>query len=327
MTTAVNANWRLSSGTAAVLGLLEIRMQVAPTTAYIMLGERCLRNCAYCAQAHGSTASEAFLSRVTWPLFSVQAIARALADAAQTKAIRRVCLQVTRSRESFTRTLEAVRLLRTYTFLPICCSTVLEDMREIAILLEAGADRVTLALDAACERVYRQLRGNDWPQLNERLERAAREYPGHISTHLIVGLGETEQEFVWQLQRLYELGVCAGLFAFTPLPGTKLAFRQAPALPSYRRMQSARYLIYELGISTRQFTFHDDGTLSGFGLSRQELDSLFCDGSAFRTSGCSDCNRPYYNERPAGILYNYPRALTSDEARREVDLLLASLEL
>ena len=98
MTTAVNANWRLSSGTAAVLGLLEIRMQVAPTTAYIMLGERCLRNCAYCAQAHGSTASEAFLSRVTWPLFSVQAIARALADAAQTKAIRRVCLRYTQPR-------------------------------------------------------------------------------------------------------------------------------------------------------------------------------------------------------------------------------------
>ena len=29
-------------------------------------------------------------------------------------------------------------------------------------------------------------------------------------------------------------------------------------------------------------------------------------GIPFMTSGCPGCNRPYYNERPSGPLYNYP---------------------
>jgi len=44
-------------------------------------------------------------------------------------------------------------------------------------------------------------------------------------------------------------------------------------------------------------------------------------GEAFRTSGCPGCNRPYYNERPSGPFYNYPRGLTEEEARREARLL------
>ncbi|MCW3977503.1 MAG: radical SAM protein, partial [Candidatus Bathyarchaeota archaeon] len=33
------------------------------------------------------------------------------------------------------------------------------------------------------------------------------------------------------------------------------------------------------------------------------------------TSGCPGCNRPYYNERPGGPLYNYPRQPLPDEIR------------
>jgi biotin synthase len=31
------------------------------------------------------------------------------------------------------------------------------------------------------------------------------------------------------------------------------------------------------------------------------------------TSGCPDCDRPYYNEEPKGPLYNFPRRLRDDE--------------
>ncbi len=55
------------------------------------------------------------------------------------------------------------------------------------------------------------------------------------------------------------------------------------------------------------------------------LVDLLAAGEAFRTSGCPDCNRPYYNERPGGPLYNYPRPLTASEARRELAALLATL--
>ncbi len=48
------ARVQVSIGTAAVLGLTDIPMAVAPTTAYLMLGGRCLMNCAFCAQARES---------------------------------------------------------------------------------------------------------------------------------------------------------------------------------------------------------------------------------------------------------------------------------
>jgi len=31
------------------------------------------------------------------------------------------------------------------------------------------------------------------------------------------------------------------------------------------------------------------------------------------TSGCPNCNRPYYNEKPSGPIYNYPRPLKKEE--------------
>lgn len=36
-------------------------------------------------------------------------------------------------------------------------------------------------------------------------------------------------------------------------------------------------------------------------------------GKAFLTTGCPDCSRPYYNKRPSGPIYNYPRPLSDEE--------------
>lgn len=40
---AEEAYWRVSLGSAGVLGLREVRMDTPPTAAYLMLGERCSR--------------------------------------------------------------------------------------------------------------------------------------------------------------------------------------------------------------------------------------------------------------------------------------------
>jgi len=310
------AFWRVSSGSAAVLGLTELRMDTAPTTVYIMLGERCLRNCAYCAQAHTSTASSAALSRVSWPPFPAEEIAQTTAQAFAHGTIKRACLQVTLSRDAFQRTLEAVRLLKSRSTVPVCCSLTIDKDEQIAALFAAGADKVTLALDAACESVYRQVRGSDWAQRLAQLERVALRFPGCISSHLIAGLGETECQFISRLQALHDLGIGVGLFAFTPIPGTLLASRQPPDLESYRRMQAARFLIYELGLDSSSFSFNSDGRLTDYGVSNSKLGTWLGDGTAFRTSGCPDCNRPYYNERPGGVMYNYPRPFNKQECAR-----------
>ena len=49
----------VSIGTAAVLGLADVRMDAAPSTAYLMLGGRCRMACAFCARPSlvNSTAS------------------------------------------------------------------------------------------------------------------------------------------------------------------------------------------------------------------------------------------------------------------------------
>ena len=42
---------------------------------------------------------------------------------------------------------------------------------------------------------------------------------GNVSTHIIVGLGETEKEAAQVIQRCVDMGVLPALFAFTPIRG------------------------------------------------------------------------------------------------------------
>ena len=48
---------------------------------------------------------------------------------------------------------------------------------------------------------------------------------------------------------------------------------------------------------------------------------------AFRTSGCPGCNRPYYNERPGQIPYNYPRPPTPAELADAVAMALDGVKI
>jgi biotin synthase len=59
--------------------------------------------------------------------------------------------------------------------------------------------------------------------------------------------------------------------------------------------------------------FDDEGRLTDFGVNRQTLIEILQTGEPFLTSGCPDCNRPYYNEKPSGPIYNYPRNLTEED--------------
>jgi len=59
--------------------------------------------------------------------------------------------------------------------------------------------------------------------------------------------------------------------------------------------------------------FDSEGNLSSLGVSEELLRNEVLSGVPFVTSGCPDCNRPYYNERPGGKLYNYPEKPKSDE--------------
>lgn len=318
--------WRVSSGTAAVLGLHSLRMDVAPTTAYLMLGERCARNCSFCTQARGSHAHASALSRVIWPLYAEDEVVAAVSQAYREGSIRRACFQVTICPGYLGQSEQAVSTLTRACGVPTCVSVAPRNPDDVARLLAAGAERVTISLDAACERVYDQVKGGSWSQTLSLLTECAALYPGHIGTHLIVGLGETEREMAEIMQRLHDLGVTIGLFSFTPVTGTALADRSAPALDHYRRMQVARWLIVGDLARAETFRYNEAGRLVDYGMSPSRLRKLLAEGEAFRTSGCPDCNRPYYNEHPGGPMYNYPRPLTRQEIDREIGTLLETLD-
>jgi len=307
----------VSIGTAGVLNLASVPMETPPTTAYLMLGGRCAMSCAFCAQAHESQASALLLSRVTWPEYSLGEVLAGLVPAAQRGDIRRVCIQVTVSKESYHQTLDAVRGIRqSLPELPIDVAMLPHDMAQVDELLQAGVDHIGIGLDAASRSVYERVKGGGWERAVSLVEETATRHPGRVAVHLIVGLGETERDAVEMIQHWHDRDVTVGLFAFTPVRGTPLGGLPPPDLDAYRRIQVARYLICKRHIVMDGFGFSENGELVDFGVS--DLERLVADGEAFRTSGCPDCNRPFYNERPGGVMYNYPRSLTTSEYHQAV---------
>jgi len=316
------AQIHISSGTATVLGLSEAFIDAPPTTAYLLLGERCERDCSFCTRARSSQAPAQALSRIIWPPYEEKKTLSLLKEAYNSGKIQRVCLQVTVSPGYLSRTEEIIAQLKG---IPISASVVVSNLAQVVRLLDSGLEVAGLSLDAANEEVYRHVKGGTFNQALGFIEEAVKRSPGRIATHLIVGLGETEEEMARIIQRLRDWGVMVALFAFTPIPGTVLEKQPAPPLSSYRHIQIARHFIVEGLARAEEFVFPSgsckdspEGRILGFGLEEHELSDLLKDGRAFQTSGCPGCNRPYYNERPGGPLYNYPRPLTPAEIQEAI---------
>lgn len=316
---------KMSAGTANVLRFRKLAIDVLPTTAYLMSGERCVHGCGFCPQARHASSPANLLSRVTWSEAGSEEIFSRLGHSYIEGRLKRACLQVVEGCDTLIQVKETVRELKQYSDIPVCVSTRVQTPEDILELADSGVDRVGIALDAASERVYNATKTGSWKKTMELIKEGAVRLPGRISTHLIVGLGETEQEMVNMMQHMWDLGVTVGLFAFTPVPGTRMASVNPPEIGHYRRIQAANYLLWRRSIATSTCTFRS-GRLVHYGISISELKELLNDGTAFQTSGCPDCNRPYYNEKPGGIIYNYPRGLTHDEITEAIDIIISSLE-
>lgn len=308
---------RLSQGTAAVAGLKEVRLSVAPTTASIMIGEHCSQNCSFCTQSRSSQAKEGFLSRVPWPEFPAEEVISKIAESYRQKKIKRACLQVVANKKALDDAKVFLRKLRSHSPIPLSISCKVDSLDDLRELFDIGVERVGIALDAASVETYRNFKGGDLKQKIEFLVQAVQEFPGKIATHLIAGLGETEEEMVKLLQLCYSKGIRVGLFAFTPVKGSALADKKPPDLSSYRRIQAARFLIEKDYYLADKFTFQS-GKLTNLRIDLKTLREYLGEGTAFRTAGCPDCNRPFYNERPGDVLYNYPRPLTPEELEKAI---------
>jgi biotin synthase-related radical SAM superfamily protein len=320
-TDALPEQIRLSLGTAIVLGLLKGKLDTAPTTAYLMTytAGKCVANCGFCPQARGSKSSSQLLSRVTWPTYPTQDALTALANSVKQEKIKRVCIQALNYPEVFSHLEALVKKIKETSSVPVSVSCQPQNRENIGLLKAAGVDRLGIALDAATESVFNRVKGscyswtNQFRLLSEALTIFGR---GNVSTHVIVGLGETEKEATEIIQKCTDMGVLPALFAFTPVRGTALEGNSPPKLQSYRRIQLARYLIVNGKARVKKMAFSVNGEITGFGLKDKVLEQTVANGIPFLTSGCPDCNRPYYNEKPSGPIYNYPKKPTEEEKRK-----------
>jgi biotin synthase len=313
---------RVSVGSAIVLGLLSGKLDAAPTTAYLMTYRKgkCFANCGFCPQARESHSRADMLSRVSWPAFPTERVLNGIEKAVKYDEIKRVCIQALNYPEVFTDLIALIRVIHQKINVPISISCQPLNSENIRQLAEAGAERIGIPLDAATEELFDKIKGlsaggpYSWKKQFKLLSDAVNIFgKGKVSTHLIVGLGETEREMVNIIQKCVDIGVLPALFAFTPISGTALGNNAQPPIQKYRRIQIARHLIVHEIARYEDMRFDEEGCISDFSVDEQTLLQIIQMGEPFLTSGCPNCNRPYYNEKPSGPIYNYPRKIGQKE--------------
>lgn len=313
---------RVSVGSAMVLGLIQGRLDAPPTTVYLLTYHegKCSANCGFCPQARTSTSRADMLSRVSWPAFPTEDVISRIAFTAEKGIIQRVCIQAINYPSVFNDLLALLTDIVACAKVPVSVSCQPLNKLQMKELAERGVDRVSIALDAATPELFDKVKGAlshspyAWEQQRKTLEEAVQVFgKGLVSTHLIVGLGENEKQIIETVQWCVDSGVCPSLFAFTPIPGTALERLPQPSITSYRRVQLARHFIVHGNTRCENMKFDDEGRIINLGVSEQLLREAVESGNPFQTSGCPGCNRPYYNERPGGPIYNYPRPLSLQE--------------
>lgn len=278
----------------------------------------CVGRCAYCGlnRRREVEPDKRTFIRVDWPTYPLDdVIARTNGDGGQ---MRRVCVGMITHRRAFEDAKLITRRFRDEVGRPITvliAPTLIRDPSQLAEFKEAGADMIGVAVDAATPELFDRFRGKSirgphrWEHYWATLEEAARIF-GRYKTgiHLVVGLGETEQEMVATIQRAHDLGAHTHLFSFFPEAGTVMADHPQPSYGQYRRVQLARYVINGERGRYEQMGFNETGQVVDFGVETAELIQY---GEPFLTSGCPGpdgrvaCNRPFGNERPGRPIRNY----------------------
>ena len=294
-------NVRVAFGTGVVLGLWHGQLIEPPTTAHLLTyyDGRCSGNCKFCPQARDSTADLKMLSRVAWPKFELEKVLAALENSNQ---FQRVCIQAVNFPGVVDVVCEIVSGVKDVCKLPVsvsCQPLASDDMNR---LVDLGVERVGLALDAATREIFSSIKEGHL----KALEDAKAIFGDKVTTHLIVGLGESEEDMVRTIQLLHDRGITVGLFAFTPIVGTQLSKQPNPDIASYRRIQLAKFLIAKNLSSAERMSF-EGNRVASFGVDQDVMNKTVESGEPFSTSGCPGCNRPFYNESPRGPIYNYPR--------------------
>ena len=323
---------KMSQATAISLGLVRGRMYRGAANRCVNLlvhyPEGCSANCAYCGLAKkrpGSYNDKSFI-HVAWPVFPMDEIIDAINNAPS--YVKRTCISMITNGKCRLATLEMIRRLKDKTPLPISIlitPTILNE-NDLVEMKNNGADKIGVAIDLATPELFDKYRGKGvsgphrWEKYWEILKKSLEifRYP-NVGAHLMVGMGETEEQMVYLMDRLWHMGVESHLFSFFAEEDSKLADRPQPPWPAYLRIQLARYIIEEKLGSSRDMRFDREGRILDFGLASDLPESVISYGKPFMTTGCSGpdgevaCNRPFGNCLPDVKQWNYPYMPNEEE--------------
>jgi len=323
---------KMSQATAISLDLMRGRMYRGAVNRCVNLlvhyPEGCAANCAYCglAKRRPGTYREKSFIHVEWPVFSMDEIIAAINRAP--RFVQRTCISMITNGKCTRATLEMTERLSHETTLPISIliSPTIMKEEDFGRMHEAGADKIGIAIDLATPELFDRYRGkavsgpHRWETYWRALDQALTVFgPLNVGAHLMVGMGETEEEMVSLMDRLWRKGVVNHLFSFFAEEGSALGNRPQPAWDTYLRIQLARYLIENDLSSHSQMHFSPSGRITDFGLSPEERDRVISLGTPFMTTGCLGpdgevaCNRPFGNCLPDVQQWNYPYPPNTEE--------------
>jgi biotin synthase len=345
---------QISTAAAITLGITNGRMYRCSCTRCLNIlltyPEGCRANCAYCGLARHREAERDFADRnfirVDWPAVPIEEIIDIVAKDGEDSPFHRMCISMithpNSEEDTFTILEKWTDKIPAGTIpISILSNPTTMSREDVQRTHDLGADIFTVALDAATPELFDRTRGkgvqspHSWKKYWEILEDARDIYgPGKFGAHIIVGMGETEQEILELIQQLVDMGGHSHMFCFFPEKGSLMDHLPATPRDQWRRVQLARYLLDYCDIRYDQMSFDDEGRVVGYGMDEKELDVIINAGIAFRTSGCpgklqddiSACDRPY-GDSPVSDIASYPFALNKKDIKKvRKDLSIPALK-
>lgn len=311
---------RASMGTLGVLGLELVQMDTPPTTAYLQIytEKRCMANCLFCAQASGSSAELARIARGMYVPFDLEAVVSRLKLAYERGYLARACIQTALYDAWWQDTVYLIKKIRKVCQIPISLSVFPLSTKRYEELKKLGVNELVIPLDACTPELFDRIKGKSagspysWEKHMDGIRRAARIFE-KVGVHLMLGLGESDEDAVRSISELWKSRVNPALFSYTYIPGAQYIIKRTGegSIKHYRIVQLARHLILEGSADYSDMRF-ENGVLCDFGVEKDVVLRLIKEGRAFQTSGCPDCNRPMANETFSKI-YNFPRKQDDEE--------------
>ncbi|MBC7194197.1 MAG: radical SAM protein, partial [Caldisericia bacterium] len=179
---------RVSLGSTDLLGYKKLNYNFEIKTIYLLIPGKCNLDCKYCTQAKSSKQNEKYLSRVIWPEYNLdETLERIIINR---EKIKRVCIQTVNNRFLKNTLFKILDKLKDKINISISINTL--DFSYLKELFSFKVDRIGLPIDVAEKDLYKKLRGGDFNKKRDFILKAGEEFSGKISTHIIVGLGESD---------------------------------------------------------------------------------------------------------------------------------------